>query len=91
MRKGKRTQHHHRQTDSPKQKKNATGLQAKQFRIFKGEPSEGGDQRDRNIGDHRHLQQHDEGIARDLEEPYLLAEKDTGRNAQDQADHYLFC
>ena len=90
LREGQGRQQHHRKADAPKDEKNAAGLEAERFRLLECEPSEGGDQRDGDIGDHRHLQQHDEAVAGDLEEPRHLAEEHAGRNAKNKPDQHLF-
>jgi len=51
--------------------------------------SQCGDQRDDDVGDHRHLQQHDEGVAHGLERLRHLAEEDAGGDAKDEAEQDL--
>jgi hypothetical protein len=57
--------------------------------VCQGQPSERGDEGDHHVGNHRDLQQRDEGVAADLEESCILAKEDANEKAEAKANENL--
>ena len=73
----------------PERHQDGAGAQAEPPRVRGLERPEALDDRDRDVGQHRHLEQLDEAVRRPLERERVLAEEEPHQDAEGEADEDL--
>jgi hypothetical protein len=86
VRKHHREQQHRGEGNRPQQQQHDTDLQAERLRLLQIQIAQPGDDRDRDVRQHRHLQELDEGVGEDLKDGCALADEQADENAGDEAD-----